>query len=244
MKKSIILLISLILTSCSSIFPTHTLKRIGVFDSKSELEIIKYKKKKILFIPMHHVGKKEFYDDIANKVDSLQKLDYTVFYESAIDDKETDSLTTTRNGLKLRKLMGFYPRKYLDTTTNIIAGKIKYKGEHKLVNQPKYSQLKVDNLTSIKADVSLTELINEFEKKYSEIKLDSCDFRFNLENKNYKCKRANKGLRKKFEKEYVQDYRNKYLAKQIINSKKNKILVIYGDSHYIGLYRELLLLKE
>jgi len=241
MKKILILLTFFILTSCGSIFPNRTLKRIGVFDTKSELEIIKNKKQKIIFLLMHHVGKKEFYDDVAHKIDSLQKLDYTVFYESAIDDKEADSLITITNGMKLRKLMGFFPEKYLDTTTNIIAGKIKYKGNHKLVNQPKYNKLNVDSLTSIKADVSLSELITEFEKKYTEIKLDNCDFRFSLKDKNYKCKRANKSLRKKFEKEYIQDYRNKYLAKKIIDSKKNKVLVIYGDSHYIGLYREFLL---
>jgi len=146
--------------------------------------------------------------------------------------------------MKLRKLMGFFSDKYLDTTTNIIAGKIKYKGNNKLLNQPKFNQLNVDSFTSIKTDVSLSELITEFEKKYSEIKLDDCDYMFSLEDKNYKCKSANKSLQKKFEKEYIQDYRNKHLANKIINSKKKKVLVVYGDTHYVGLYGEFLLNPE
>ncbi|MBL4746951.1 MAG: hypothetical protein JKY08_11380 [Flavobacteriaceae bacterium] len=191
---------------------------------------------------MHHVGNKDFFDDVAHKIDSLQKLDYTVFYESTRDDKETDSLIKETNGLKLRKLMGFFPGKYLDTAKNVIAGKIKYKEKHKLIEQPNYNKLNVDSLTSIKADVSLSELISEFEKKHTEIKLDSCDFKFSLEDKNYKCKKANKSLQKIFNKDYIKDYRNKYLAKKIINSKKNKILVIYGNAHYYGLSMELYLL--
>ena len=243
MKKLLFLFTIFTLFSCSSISPNSTLKRIGVFDTKSELEVIKSKKQKILFLKMHHVGKKEFYADVAHKIDSLQKLDYTVFYETAIDE-ETDSLTAIKNGMKLRKLMGFFPDIYLDTTTNIIAGKIKYRGNHKLLNQPNYNQLNVDGFTSIKADVNLSELITEFEKKYSEIKLEDCDFRFNLEDRNYKCKSANKRLREKFEKEYIQDYRNKHLANKIIDSNKKKVLVVYGDTHYIGLYREFLLNSE
>ncbi|OQD42081.1 hypothetical protein [Croceivirga radicis] len=243
MKKLLILFTIYTFTSCGSISQNSTLKKIGVFDTRSELGIIKNKNQKILFLKMHHVGKKEFYNDVAHKIDSLQKLGYTVFYESAIDE-ETDSLITIKNGMKLRKLMGFFPDKYLDTTTNIIAGKIKFKGNHKLFNQPKYTQLNVSTYTSIKADVNLSELITEFEKKYSEIKLEDCDFRFRLEDKNYKCKMANKSLRKKFEKEFIQDYRNRHLAKKIIDSKKKKVLVVYGDTHYVGLYREFLLNSE
>lgn len=243
MKKLLILFAIFTLTSCSSISRNRTLKKIGVFDSKSELGVIKNKSQKILFLKMHHVGKKEYYVDVANKIDSLQSLNYTVFYESAIEE-ETDSLTALENGMKLRKLMGFFPDKYLDTTTNVIAGKFKYKRKHRLLNQPKYSKLNVDSLTSIKADIGLSKLITEFEKKYSEIKLEDCDFRFKLEDKNYKCKIANKRLRKKFEKEYIQDYRNRHLANKIINSKQKKVLVVFGDTHYIGLYREFLLNSE
>ena len=138
--------------------------------------------------------------------------------------------------------MNFVPqgqKRYLDTTSNIISGKIKYKGKYKLLNQPKYSKLNVDNLTSVRADVDLTELIDEFEKNNGEIKLDSCDFQFSIKSKNYKCRKAKKSLRKIFNKEYIEDYRNKRLAERIIKSKKNKILVIYGNAHLYGLFFEL-----
>jgi hypothetical protein len=247
MKKSLILLMIFTVTSCASIFSKRIIKNLGVENEKTELKSIGSKEKKILFIPIHHVGREEYYNDISNKVDSLQKLDYIVFYEGVIDDKEKDSLIRKKNLLKLRKIMGFFPQRnkgYLDTITNIIADKIKYKGEYKLINQPRHSELKIDSLSSIRADVSLTELITEFEKNNGEIKLDNCDYKFSLKGEKYECKKAKKSLRKIFEREYVKDYRNKSLAEKIMNTKKNKILVIYGDAHYTGLWYELYLLDK
>lgn len=242
MKKFFILLMLLILTSCASIFNKKIIKKIGIENEKSELEFINNKKKKIIFIPIHHVGREVYYDDIANKVDSLQKLDYIVFYEGVNDEKVKDSLIIKKNLKKLRKIMNFLPQgqnRYLDTTSNIIAGKIKYKGKYKLINQPKYSKLNVDSITSVRADVDLIELITDFEKNNGEIKLDSCDYKFSIKSKNYKCKKVKRSLRKIFNKEYIEDYRNKYLAERIIISKKSKILVIYGDTHLYGLFFEL-----
>ena len=67
MKKIIILLLLLTLTSCSLIFPSRVLKRSGVFKSKGDLKVIKSnnKEQKILFLGMRHIGRKEFYDDVA-----------------------------------------------------------------------------------------------------------------------------------------------------------------------------------
>ena len=240
MKKLLILITIFTLTSCSSIMTNRGLKRSGVFNVKSELNSIENEQKKIIFIPMQHIGRKELYNDVANKIDSLQKLDYTVFYEGVNYGK--DSLVRVENLMKLRRIKGFFPqgnKGYIDTTTNIIAGKIKYKGKYKLINQPSYGKLKVDSLTSIWADVSLAELITDFEKKNEKIILDKCDFSFSLKDENFKCKKVKKSLRKIFDREYAFGYRDKSLAERIVKSEKNKILVIYGSRHFWGLYLEL-----
>jgi hypothetical protein len=244
MKKALIVIVFLSLTSCSLVLPSIVLKRNGIFDEKSKLKVISDEKQKILFLGMHHVGKKEFYDDVAIKIDSLQKLDYTVFYENVADKKEIDSLVTIKSALKLRKLMGFLAVKHLDTSTNIISNKIRYIGRHKLMNQPNESKLNIDTLTAIRADVGLTELIAEFEKKYLEIKLDSCDYKTSLKNNKYKCKKVKRKLAKKFRHEFIGKYRNKSLYNKIINSKKKKIVVVYGSSHYMGLIIEYYLAKK
>ena len=79
MKKPLILFTLFILTSCGQFMTNRALKKSGVFDTKSGLKVIENNQKKIIFIPMHHIGKKEFYDDVANKVDSLQNLNFSVF---------------------------------------------------------------------------------------------------------------------------------------------------------------------
>jgi hypothetical protein len=247
MKRFLIILTFLIFTSCASIFNKKIIKKLGVENEKTELKFIDSKEKEIIFIPMHHVGRKEYYDDIAHKIDSLQKLDFIVFYEGVADNKEKNSLIRRNSFLKLRKIMGFFPqgqKGYLDSTTNVIGGKIKYKGKHKLINQPNYKHLKVDSLNSTRADVNLTQLMNDFEKNYGEIKLDSCDYKTDFKDKDYKCKKVKRSLRKKFKNGFVKGYRNKYLAKKIFKSKKNKILVIYGDAHFHGLWYELYLLRQ
>lgn len=245
MKKIFILLTFCTLTSCALIFPSVGLKRTGVFDTKSKLKTLKYKEQKILFLGMHHIGRKEFYDDVAKKVDSLQKLGYVVFYEMVANTKKTDTLIAIKNAMKLRKLMGIPGEKYLDTTTNIIAGRIKYRGKHKLMNQPRYRDLKVDTLTAIWGDVSMNELITAFEKEHSEIKLDSCDYKFSLKDKNYKCKeKIDRGRLIDFKMKYIADYREKHLVKKIIESKKNKVLIVYGKNHYSGLFMELYYLTK
>ena len=232
------------LFSCASTITNLALKSGGIFDTESTLKTLTNKKQKVIFIGMQHIGKNEFYDDVSIKIDSLQKQGYISFYESVSDDKEIDSLITKRSAMKLRKLMGYIPIKHLDTTNNIIGAKIKYKGKHKLVNQPTYSELNVDSLKSVRADIGITELITEFEKNDSTIQLDSCDFKFRLNDKKYNCAKVNKSLLKDFMKNYVFDYRNKYLAKKIIQSKNNKVLVIYGKKHFKGLLNELKLRDE
>lgn len=239
MKRLLLILIFISSTSCTLISPKIALKRAGIFNTKSELKIIENEDQKVVFIGMHHFGRKEFYDDVAKKVDSLQKLNFIVFYEGVTRDKKIDSIVTIQNFKKFRKLMGFFPIEYLDTTNNQIQGKIKYVGKYKLVNQPEYSKLKVDSLTSVKGDVSMNELINEFERYNGEIKLDSCDLKSNLTEKIYKCKKVDKILSKEFKMNYIKDFREKTLAQIISKSNEEKVLVIYGDSHFWGLYNEL-----
>lgn len=82
-------------------------------------------------------------------------------------------------------------------------------------------------------------MISEFEKEYGKIKLSNCDLKTTLKDKTYKCKKAKKSLLREFKMEYIGDYREKHLAEIITRSNKNKVLVIYGNAHFWGLYFKL-----
>lgn len=57
---------------------------------------------------MRHIGKREFYDEVAVKVDSLQKIGYSVFYENVSDEKEIDSFSHYNHHHKIKKVNGHF----------------------------------------------------------------------------------------------------------------------------------------
>ena len=231
MKKIILISIILSLTSCTSLFLDKALEKIGVFEDKVEIQQIKHKNKEILFIGMHHIGREEFYNDVGYKVDSLQKKDYVVFYELVGIDKSNDSLTNDMYRKKIRKITGLQTTKYYDTLTQKIGGKFKYKGNYKLINQPKYPQLDVDMSNAINADTTINELIDAYEERYGIIELDKCDIQTPSNSSEYSCDKISEEIGARFKDEFMEDFRNKNLAAEINSSRHDKILVIYGKNH-------------
>ncbi|NCP46638.1 MAG: hypothetical protein GW818_09535 [Flavobacteriales bacterium] len=237
MKKTILILIFFILNSCVSI--NEILEKDGIFNEKVEIKNISNTEKNVIFIGMHHFGRKEFYTDVANKTDSLQKNGYITFYESVTLDSSLDSLTTEIYKKKLRKIIGLKSVKYYDTISKKIVGKYRYKGEYNLINQPKYSDLNVNMEKALNIDATVNTLIDEFEKQYGAIKLSECDKKTTFNSEKYKCRLMDKGLRYRFKSEFGFDYRNQNLANEINDFKGDKILIIYGKAHYEGLINKL-----
>lgn len=239
MKKTILLLFVLTSTSCASLFLNTALEKMGVFDEKPELQLLENNDKKVLFMGMHHLGRKEFYNDVAFKVDSLQNIGFVVYYELVKNNSIKDSIKKVNYYKKARKITGVKTAVYYDTITKKIAGKFKYKGDYKLISQPSYKKLEVNMEIAKNADVEINKLIDEFEKKYGEIKLNECDVNNPVYSKKYDCELLDKELREKFKKEFMEKYRNQNLALEISNSKHKKILIIYGKNHFDGLKNEL-----
>lgn len=240
MKRITIIILTLSLTSCASMFLEKALEKVGIFDDKAMIENLEHSRKNLLFIGMHHIGRKEFYDDVSKKVDSLQNDGFVVYYEFVKKNETNDSITNDIYKKKLRKLTGLKNTKYYDSLTKKIGGKYKYKGDFNLMNQPKYMNLGVDMKTAINADVEVVTMIDEFEIKYGEIILDECDLNTKSNSTEYECDKLNSELSNKFNEEYILNFRNKYLADEINSSSHNKILVIYGKNHLEGLSKELL----
>jgi hypothetical protein len=211
----------------------------GVLENSARVYKLSNGKKIVAFIPMHHIGKQEFYNDVAKKVDSFRKQNYEILYESLGIEKGTDSLTRDLSKRKIRKILGFLPTGYYNTETKTIMGKYKYRGKHELVNQPKYKYLNIDSSIAIKADVPLNILISEYEKHHGEITLSNCDYATDLKTKEYTCEKFEKTRRNKYYQSYVHDYRNKVLAQFVLNSKKDNITIVYGENHFEPLLIEL-----
>lgn len=235
MKKTIPLVFMLIFSySCTSFKVNLALKMIGVYDDSVKLSKLSNDQSEIIFIPMHHLGTSLFYKDVQNKVDSLKQLGYFFYTEEVKGDKK-DSITI-RKSIKLmgvpfsKNNLGY--KAYFDSIYN---GKVNFKKE--LMNQPSVKEFGLDDLNSKKVDVTLKEMIDYYEGKYGEIKLEPCDFEKSIYEKP-NC--YNKRIKKEIEQDVYIDFRNKYIIKTFLSDNHKKIAIIYGGGHYKGIKEELL----
>lgn len=238
--RIMLILSAFLIGSCSS----YVLKKSGIYDETVKLITFNNGDKTMLFMPIHHAGSPDFYKDISEKVDSLNRLGHITYFERVITKLE-DSTEKILVSKKFRKIMGSFEAKngYYDTINNKVAGRFKVNKNIKIINQPSYHNLKVDNLTAINADVTLEKLIPAFEMEYGVVELNECDYKTALDS-TYDCKSLRKKLKKKFVREFALKYRNQHLAQIINDSDHDKILVIYGSAHLWGLEHELLMIKS
>lgn len=221
-------------TACKQFYIKHS----KILETKPQLKSISNSERKVLFLPIHHIGLEEYYQDIAKKTDSLESLDYVVFYEQ-VNTNVRDRSEYEFLGKKFRKLTGSFNagNGYLDTVNNRL-GDMQFDKKYKLTNQPPLAKLGVNTSTAQHADVSLEELIYAYEQRNGPIELDSCDKATSLEAE-YLCEALDRKSRKEFREDFILGHRNSHLAQLIHRSKAAKIFVIYGASHYKGFMEEL-----
>jgi hypothetical protein len=231
--RSILLLavVTMAATSCMSL----ALSVMGINKKEATLSQYTNGDKTVAYIPMKHIGPKEFYANVKYKVDSLEREGYIVFVESV---RVTDSLTQPQKDTlkwKVRKLTGVTIRKegYIDTINNKLMGR-NFKNRRGLVNQPKYSLLGVDSISSRIVDVPMNMLIKQYERDYGAIQLNVCDYTTTFEEK-YDCGKEKTSQSNSI----ILKYRNKHLADEIVAEKHKKIVVLYGSAHENGLFADL-----
>ena len=223
-------------SSCAKVI----LNKLDAFENNMPLKYITNGKKNIVFFPMHHIGKRSFYDDTKNKVDSFIKLGYKVYYEAVLLGSVKDSLQKDTIYRKARKITGvdFVTARanagYIDTINNTLLGKkTKLISKYNLINQPKNLIPKSDTSKIRNVDATFVQLINECEKKYGPIILEKYDFETNFGEK-YKFKRS-KGINEYF----LYIFRNHLIADSIMNDRENKIIIVFGGLHFKGILEDL-----
>ncbi|MEP6467461.1 MAG: hypothetical protein ABJB05_14225 [Parafilimonas sp.] len=230
-------LLILLFTFCSCY--TTVFQFMGVMDKSPSLKSMTNPQKEIIFIPMHHIGKQAFYSNVKKQVDSLRNIGYSIYFEGVKFSRLNDSLVNDTLSMKLRKLIGVDFRSmksnggYIDTVNNTFMGKkVKAIKRHKLVNQPKSYNF-FDTSVDRRVDVYLSDALNAFENKYKLIILNACDFSTKPGEK-YQC--GNIKGDKKF---VTRQYRNEFIATEIVKDSHNKIVLVYGAKHYKGILKEL-----
>lgn len=182
--------------------------------------------REVVYLPMVHVGKPDFYAKVKHTLDSLRAGGYAVFYESIEADKEIDSLERDLVSRKLRRIIGIYP----DYANKKLFKILDIKG---FVIQTKSNIGIVDSL-DIRADLSLNKLIASYEIERGEVTLSEYDLKTPLKNK-YKVENLNQ-----VDSDFLTDtIRNNYLVKLVNESEEERIAVIYGAAHMLPLFKGL-----
>jgi hypothetical protein len=182
--------------------------------------------KEIKFIPMHHLGKEDFYFDVREKVLKYKSEGYVVFYELVKPSTNVDSVTNDLNRRKMRRIKGFDGNyKELFSKMGLFKNSIL---------QPSYETLGTDE-NDVRADVTWEQFITEWENVNGLVVLDSVDINTPF-NGTYKMTRNYSRTQKN---KIILDYRNSYLASMIKEATNKKILVIYGKGHRKGVFKLL-----
>jgi hypothetical protein len=210
-----ILIILILISTLSSCKIAHSL--IELNKTKAKIHSYKIDDKELKFVPMHHLGKKEFYDNVKNIVTDSKNNGFIVYYELISTDFTTDSLLKDTIRRKVRKLKGFSGTYKENAEGNFFK---------KYIQQPSYTDLGTDN-KDLRADVNYLQLINHWEKVNGQIILDSLDLHTPFTEK------FNKNVfysKSQYNKIFI-EYRNDYLINLIKNSSDKKILILYGAGH-------------
>lgn len=220
-KKTIILFSALFcLVSCKITKSLNELKK-----ENATIYNYAYDGKDIVFLPMHHLGKKEFYDDVQSKVTEYKGKGYRVYYEQISTKLDVDSLQNDIIKRKVRKIKGSNLNYEEQAKGSFL---------EKYVKQPKYPDLGITD-SDLRADINYLQFINYWEQVNGKIVLNNDDLNTPLD-KNYE---KDKFYSTSQYNAVVIDYRNSYLVDLIKNNKDNKILILYGEGHRADLEKKL-----
>ncbi len=235
MKKGGLFLIFLLsLVGCKSYWVNNFFKYNGIYDDKQKLVTHHYKDKTIVFLPMHHVGTEDFYNDVKYKIDSLKNSGYYFLYERVDVHGKND--TDIRKMRKIFRNPLTKPDFGYKNQFDSIFPNFKYKKT--LIDQPSYELLGLIPENSTKADANLQDVISYYENKYGEIKLTNCDFKTSVFEKYTKCREENR-IPKKQSDDVLINFRNDVVANKIKESSHTKIAIIYGRTHMDGILKAL-----
>ncbi|MBP9098018.1 MAG: hypothetical protein KBF74_04320 [Ferruginibacter sp.] len=235
-KIKLVIGVLIVQMTFSSCFKQIALNSLGIFEKKVPTKYITNGEKAIVYLPMHHIGKKEFYDHVKHVTDSLIRDGYILYLESVTPGKVTDSLQKDTLYRKARKITGVDLQSlktnggYLDTNKNTLNG---MKIKQKLVNQPKPIPANYDSIRSKVVDATLLQLITACEEKFGPIVLEQSDFEM-------KPGEMQKIPFKNEKKQYfLLTFRNEFITESILKDQNKKIALMYGAKHFEGILENL-----
>jgi len=208
--------------------------------------------KTVVFIPMVHIGRASFYEDVREYISRFKSEGFIAFYEYvkrdslstltlSNDDRKMyrqksgqpnlpdDSLALLVHKLKIKRMLRVLPD---SSAYSSLVKQLPIKGE--IIFQPSYPSLGIGD-DDVNVDLKLSELIAAYERQFGPIELEQIDFATPM-NEPLPAHRKLKGSNTRAA---ILDERDINLATTIHQSSNQKILVIYGLEHMKGSFEKL-----
>ncbi|WP_147362914.1 hypothetical protein [Capnocytophaga canis] len=180
-----------------------------------------------IYIPMNHLGRQQYYDEVKAYLEIKRSEGYTIYYEGmylsrdTINQQRKDTLL-----LKRRKLMGFHlTPSYSDKNNHSLP-----KCYKKYVGQTMENTGIIYGI-DVNIDMTTEEVIEAYEAKYGEIPLNECDFTTPL-NTPYKCEQIKGVHPTNLLYRYSHTFRDEHLENFIKTVKDKKVILIFGRAHW------------
>lgn len=222
----LIILAIFIIVSCQSLTTKYVLSSANINKNLKILENTD-SNQTIVFFPMVHAGKKEYYENCKIIIDSLRSDGYLFYYENLTFNPELDSVEKSIYNKKIRRILGYNPLSSKDNESLPNS----YKSKNIILQDYNLMGL---NKNDHKLDLSKNQIIDSIEKKYGQIILSECDLTTG-ELEKYKCKKDKKS--KLFA--LTNEFRDPYISNEVIKIKDKKIVLIYGKMHWYFIYPSL-----
>lgn len=211
------IVLALFLNGCAALRVAHQM-------NETEVHATDYSNgtKTVKFIPMIHVAKPEFYDNVKTAILQAKNEGYVLYYEW-IDVEAAPEETK----LKLREMVGLLPSP--EGYGTVLAPLI----EKGYMIQTEEMFLDIVNSKDYNVDITAQEVVNTYEKRFREVTISDENRNLPIHEK-YETTHSMKDV-----KTVILDYRNKYIADYISNSDDEKVILIYGGEHQKGVFENL-----
>lgn len=210
-RTASLLIAMVFLQACESGLPE------SVYTTEVDYTDYKSDTKQLRFVKMHHIGKKEFYNNVSALVEKAKNENYVLYYEWIKFD-----LSTEIEKRKIRKLTGFIPSEegYRELISMI--------GDDSLVVQDNNQFLGLVNNKDYLVDITHTELLDKFEQLHGKLILSEADLEAPIK------EFLDVDISESKVNDVLLTERNKIIVEHITTHPHSKIIVLYGANHEEG----------
>ncbi len=187
--------------------------------------------REVVLIPMAHLERAGYFEEIKYHLDCLKEDGHMVFYEGvgmpASDGSQEDDILLR----KFRKVMGFFLTGYKNSSNKSIPRSIR---------DNKYTEQTRENLglvteRDLHVDMTLRQLIAIYEKDRGEIVLTDYDLRTDLLDEYDPKDSGGHDIR-----HLIRTLRDRHIADKVIGSHYRRIVLLYGKLHIKAISRLLI----